>query len=203
MCIRVFMLSLLVFRDDLLSHYVIVYHKNVFLSIVVHKISLKGLIILTDTKSKNNSIVMLIIAIAIPLAVGGLSTILSGGTQANFEKPPLSPPDWLFPIVWTILYVMIGVASYLIYKKSEYKFNDALKSYCYQLFVNFCWPIVFFRFEYYTAAAVVLGVLILLVISNLIEFYKLNKTAGLLLVPDLVWCLFARYLNVGVAVLNK
>lgn len=197
------MLSLLVFRDDLLSHYAILYHKNVFLSIVVHKISLKGLIILTDTKSKNNSIVMLIIAIAIPLAVGGLSTILSGGTQANFEKPPLSPPDWLFPIVWTILYVMIGVASYLIYKKSEYKFNDALKSYCYQLFVNFCWPIVFFRFEYYTAAAIVLGVLILLVISNLIEFYKLNKTAGLLLVPYLVWCLFALYLNIGVAVLNK
>ncbi len=181
----------------------ILYHKNVFLSTTVHKISVKGLIILTDTKSKKNNIVMLIIAIAIPLAVGGLSTLLSGGTKANFEKPPLSPPDWLFPVVWTILYVMIGIASYLIYKKSEYKFNDALKSYCYQLFVNFCWPIVFFRFEYYTAAAIVLGILILLVISNLIEFYKLNKTAGLLLAPYLIWCLFALYLNVGVAVLNK
>ena len=100
---------------------------------------------------------MLIIAIVIPLAVGGLSTLISGGTKASFEKPPLSPPDWLFPVVWTILYVMIGIASYLIYKESEYKFNDALKAYCYQLFVNFCWPIVFFRFEYYTAAAIVLG----------------------------------------------
>lgn len=164
---------------------------------------MKGLIILTDTKNKKNNIVMLIIAIVIPLAVGGLSTLISGGTKASFEKPPLSPPDWLFPVVWTILYVMIGIASYLIYKESEYKFNDALKAYCYQLFVNFCWPIVFFRFEYYTAAAIVLGVLILLVISNLIEFYKLNKTAGLLLVPYLVWCLFALYLNIGAAVLNK
>lgn len=152
---------------------------------------------------KKHSIVKLIIAILIPLAVGGLSTLLAGGTKGdNFVSPPLSPPDWVFPVVWNILYIMLGVASYLIWKESEYKWNDALKSYVYQLIVNFTWPIVFFRFEYYTAAVIVLGVLILLVIANIIEFYKLNKTAGLLLVPYLLWCLFALYLNIGVAVLN-
>lgn len=156
----------------------------------------------TAVNRKNNTLV-LITSLLIPLAVGWLSTIISGGTsESGFQKPPLSPPDWLFPIVWTILYLMIGYASYLIFKESDYKFNDALKAYAYQLFVNFLWPIVFFRFEYYTAAAVVLGVLILLVISNIIEFYKLNKTAGKLLIPYLLWCLFALYLNIGVAILN-
>lgn len=158
----------------------------------------------TDFMStKKNKAIILIIAIAIPLLVGGLSTLIAGGAQSDFAKPAFTPPDWLFPIVWSILYIIIGFASYLIYKDSEYKFNDALKTYCYQLFVNFIWPIVFFRFEYYTAAVVVLGVLILLVISNIIEFYKLNRTAGLLLIPYLLWCLFAMYLNIGVAVLNK
>lgn len=145
---------------------------------------------------------MLIIAIALPLLVGGLAVLISGGTTGSFAKPPFSPPDWVFPVVWNILYIMLGISSYLIYKDSDYKCNDALKAYFYQLFVNFIWPIVFFRFEYYTAAAVVLGVLILLVIGNIIEFYKLNRTAGLLLVPYLIWCLYALYLNIGVAVLN-
>lgn len=160
---------------------------------------MKGLISL---KKKNNNIILLIAAVALPLLVGGLAVLISGGTTASFEKPPFSPPDWVFPIVWNILYIMLGISSYLIYKDSDYKFNDALKAYFYQLFVNFIWPIVFFRFEYYTAAAVVLGVLILLVIGNIIEFYKMNRTAGLLLVPYLIWCLYALYLNIGVAVLN-
>lgn len=153
-------------------------------------------------QKKRSSIILLIAAIALPLLVGGLATLISGGTSQGFRKPPLSPPDWVFPVVWNILYILIGLASYLIYKDSDYKFNDALKAYFYQLFVNFLWPIVFFRFEYYTASVVVLGVLILLVIGNIIEFYKLNHTAGLLLVPYLIWCLFALYLNIGVAVLN-
>lgn len=153
-------------------------------------------------KKKEGKLIILIIAIALPLLVGGLAVLISGGATGSFVKPPFSPPDWVFPVVWNILYIMLGISSYLIYKDSDYKFNDALKAYFYQLFVNFIWPIVFFRFEYYTAAAVVLGVLILLVIGNIIEFYKLNRTAGLLLVPYLIWCLYALYLNIGVAVLN-
>lgn len=160
---------------------------------------MKGLVSLNKKKDR---LILLIIAIALPLLVGGLAVLASGGTKGSFVKPPFSPPDWVFPVVWNILYIMLGIASYLIYKDSDYKFNDALKAYFYQLFVNFIWPIVFFRFEYYTAAAVVLGVLIILVIGNIIEFYKLNRTAGLLLVPYLAWCFFALYLNVGVAVLN-
>ncbi len=151
---------------------------------------------------KKHPLICAAIAVAIPLAVGFLSSLIAGNMDPSIIKPPLSPPDWVFPVVWTILYIMIGIASYIVYKKSDCLINDALKAYAYQLFVNFCWPIVFFRFEYFSAAAVVLGVLILLVISNIIEFYKVDKTAGKLLVPYLVWCVFALYLNIGIALLN-
>ncbi len=151
---------------------------------------------------KKHSLIGLIIAILIPLAVGGLSALLSGGTSGDFQSPPLAPPGWVFPVVWTILYIMIGISSYIIWLKSDCKLTEALKTYIYQLIVNFCWPIVFFRFEYFSAAAVLLGVLILLVISNIAEFRKLDKTAAKLLLPYLIWCLFALYLNIGVAVLN-
>lgn len=151
---------------------------------------------------KKHPVISAIVAVVIPLAVGGLSALLAGDMKTEYIKPALYPPDWLFPVAWTILYVMMGIASYLVYKRSDCVINDALKVYFYQLFVNFCWPIVFFRFGYLAAAAVVLDVLIILVVSNIIEFYKVHKTAGKLLIPYLIWCVFALYLNVAIAILN-
>lgn len=151
---------------------------------------------------KNKKFLTLIVAIAIPLLVGGLSSLISGGTSADFIQPPLSPPSWVFAVVWSILYVLMGLASYIVFTEQNYKITDQTKSYFYQLFVNFLWPIVFFRFELYPAAVVVLGVLILLAIANAIEFFKVSKTAGKLLIPYVLWLLFALYLNIGVAVLN-
>lgn len=152
---------------------------------------------------KKHSPFKIIIAVLIPLAVGFLSSLLAGSQKfGSFAVPQFTPPGQIFPIIWTILYVLIGIASYIVYNKSEFCWNAALKTYAYQLFVNFTWPIVFFRFRYFTAAAIVLIVLILLVIGNIIEFCKVSKTAGIMMIPYLIWCLYALSINIGVAVMN-
>lgn len=141
---------------------------------------------------------------ALPLAVGGLSAAIAGDmSQKTYAQPPLSPPGWVFPVVWTVLYLMMGFASYLVYHDCDYLLNDAMKCFFYQLFVNFSWSIVFFRFELYTAAAVVLIALLLLAVGTAVQFHGVNKTAGKLMIPYLVWLAFALYLNIGVAILNR
>lgn len=97
---------------------------------------------------------------------------------------------------------MIGISAYLALKSDDYKISDGIKYFYYQLAVNFVWPIVFFRFEMYATAVVVLVILILLTIATVCEFKKVNKTAAWLMLPYLAWLLFALYLNIGVAVLN-
>lgn len=149
----------------------------------------------------------LIIALIIPLLVGGLSALLAGGMGAfkNLEKPPLSPPGWLFPVVWTLLYLMMGFASYLVYtaKAPTYKKNSALLFYGVQLFFNFMWSIIFFRFEAYLFAFIWLIIMWLLIIITTVRFYEVRKFAGLLMIPYLLWVTFAAYLNLGIYILNS
>lgn len=141
---------------------------------------------------------------ALPVVVGALSAAIAGDmSKKDYAQPPLSPPAWVFPIVWTVLYLMMGFASYLTYRDCDYILNDAMKCFFYQLFVNFAWSIVFFRFEYYTAAVVVLIALLLLTVGTTVQFFGVNKTAGKLMVPYIIWLIFALYLNVGVAVMNR
>ena len=141
---------------------------------------------------------------ALPVVVGALSAAIAGDmSKQSYAQPPFSPPAWVFPVAWTILYLMMGFASYLVYRDCDYLLNDAMKCYFYQLFVNFTWSIVFFRFGYYTAAAVVLAVLLLLTLGTTVQFFGVNKTAGKLMIPYLIWLVYAQYLNIGVAVLNK
>ncbi len=149
----------------------------------------------------------LLIAIAIPLAVGGLAALLTAGSMDVFEtvnKPPLSPPAWLFPVAWTILYVLMGIASYIIWEKKEapVQREQALRLYGAQLVVNFLWPLVFFNMERYLAAFIVLVVLWLLIWLIWNKFRKLSAAAGWLLVPYLAWVTFAGYLNLGIYLLN-
>lgn len=148
-----------------------------------------------------------IIAIAIPLAIGGLSAFLSkeGMTVYNLNaiKPSFSPPDILFPIVWTILYILMGVSSYIVYKSDNPNTRKALKSYVVQLIFNFGWSIIFFRFMLFLPAFLWLVILILLIINMIFNFYAVNKTSGLLQIPYLLWCLFAAYLNFSVYLLNR
>lgn len=148
----------------------------------------------------------LLIALAIPLAVGGLATLLSGG-MADYkalEQPPLSPPGWVFPVVWTVLYLLMGYASYRVYTAgmSPALTKKALRFYAAQLALNFLWPIVFFGFEWYLAAFVILVALWVLILMTLRLFTAIDETAGDLLIPYLLWVTFAGYLNLGVYLLN-
>lgn len=148
----------------------------------------------------------LIIIIIVTELVGVLGNILSGnagGVYASFEKPPLSPPGWLFAIIWPILYLLMAVAAYIIYEAPPSPDGErATNLYWLQLFVNFLWPIVFFRFGWYWVAVAIILLLDILVIMTMKYFYDINKTAAYLLIPYLVWILFATYLNIGVAALN-
>lgn len=149
----------------------------------------------------------LLLCLAIPLGVGGLAALLTGGGMgeySNFIKPPYSPPGWLFPVVWTILYLLMGYASYrVVTAQSEpVKVRRALILYGAQLAVNFLWPLVFFGAKWYLAAFFVLLVLWVLVFLCIYAFADVDEKAGDLLLPYILWITFAAYLNVGVYLLN-
>lgn len=154
---------------------------------------------------KNNK-KTLIIALAIPLLVGGLAALLSGGMDSfsALNKPPLSPPGWLFPVVWTILYLAMGFASYLVVTANAptYKKNSALLAYAAQLFFNFFWPIIFFAWEAYLVAFIWLVILWVLILITIVRFYAVSKPAAYLMVPYLLWVTFAGYLNLAIYLLN-
>ena len=114
----------------------------------------------------------LIISILIPLAVGSLSALFSGNmsSYSMFEKPAFSPPGFIFPIVWTVLYILMGISSYLVYtSNSPYKPN-ALLLYGIQLFFNFFWSIIFFGLDLYLFAFIWLIALIFIIISMIKQF---------------------------------
>lgn len=149
----------------------------------------------------------LIIAIAIPLAVGVLSALLTRGNMILFDeivKPPLSPPGWLFPVVWTALYTLMGIASYIIYELKEPKdeIKRALTIYKVQLLVNFFWSIIFFNLRAFLLAFYWIILLLVLIILNTVLFWRLKKVAGALLIPYFVWVTFAAYLTYGIYLLN-
>ena len=148
----------------------------------------------------------LLIALAIPLAVGGLATLLSGGMgdYRVMEKPPLSPPGWVFPVVWTVLYLLMGYSSYRVYTagKPQGFTKRALTIYAVSLGLNFLWPIVFFGFGWYLAAFFVLLGLWITILMTMRAYYVIDETAGDLQIPYLLWVTFAGYLNIGAYILN-
>lgn len=150
---------------------------------------------------------LLAICLLVPLAVGGLSALLTGGGMADFEsldKPALTPAGWLFPVAWTILYILMGAASYLALKSggAQTNIHRALVLYGSQLAFNFLWPIFFFGMAAYLFAFVWLVALWLLVFATAICFYRLSHAATYLMLPYLLWTAFAGYLNLGVYLLN-
>ncbi|MBO5200539.1 MAG: tryptophan-rich sensory protein [Clostridia bacterium] len=150
----------------------------------------------------------LAIAIAIPEAVGLLASLVSGNIgsrYSEFQKPPLSPPGWIFPVVWVILYALMGIASYLVAQSGYGSKDDKSNAFIFygtQLFFNFLWPIIFFRFEAYILAVAVIFVLNILVIITALCFGRFDRRAFYLFIPYIIWLLFATYLNIGVALLN-
>ena len=148
----------------------------------------------------------LIISIIIPLFVGLLSSLLSLNSFNSFnllDKPPLAPPGWLFPIVWTILYVLMGISSYLIYEEADIHSDCCLKIYLLSLFVNFLWSPVFFSLELRLFSFILIVLLDLLVAYTILCYYKVNKKAAYLQIPYLIWVLFATYLNLAFYILNR
>ena len=147
----------------------------------------------------------LIVSVLVPLAVGGLSAFLTREGMDRFsqvEKPPLSPPAWLFPVAWTILYILMGVAAYLVWIE-PHKTIYAFSAYALQLFFNFFWSLIFFNLENDLFAFVWLLFLWLFILLTLLLFRKSSRTAGLLLLPYLLWVTFAGYLNLGIYLLNR
>lgn len=148
---------------------------------------------------KKIDIKKLIISILIPVGLGfiiGLITNNSMETFNNLVKPKLSPPGILFPIVWTILYTLMGISSYLV-RDSECK-----TIYYFQLFFNLFWSIIFFSFDLKLIAFLWILILIYLVVKMIMCFYKENKLAAYLQIPYLLWLLFAAYLNLSIYLLN-
>lgn len=154
------------------------------------------------------NVVALIVALFIPLAVGGISAALSAKgmtTYGSMNKPPLSPPAWLFPVAWTILYLMMGLASYFVFvaeSDSRSKWA-ALAVYCVQLLMNFMWSIVFFSWGQYLFAFVWLIIMWALVILCTVLYQRVDRLAACLMIPYIVWLTFAAYLNMGAYILNR
>ena len=147
----------------------------------------------------------LLISVAIPLLTGVFATLLSGEGMAffvNLNKPPLTPPAWVFPVVWTLLYTMMGIAAYLVTMTDGDCVDEALLFYGIQLLVNFFWPIFFFGFGWYLVSFLWLVLLWVLVFIMIRRFYNISKLAGILQIPYLIWLTFAAYLNLGVWILN-
>lgn len=149
-----------------------------------------------------------VISVLIPLAVGGLSALLTRGNMDIYDTvktPPLSPPMVLFPIVWGILYVLMGVGSGLVYmsgKTSGVDTKTALWVYGLQLIVNFFWSIIFFNMRQFLFAFIWIMLLWAIIIAMIVEFRRINTTAAWLQVPYLLWVTFAAYLTFGIYFLN-
>lgn len=115
-------------------------------------------------------------------------------------NPPLSPPSYLFPIVWSILYILMGIA-YYIYRKNNYNIST-IKLYYIQLILNYLWSIIFFVFKLKTLALLWIIILAITIIYLMIKLFTEEKTSFYLFIPYILWVLFATYLNAGIVILN-
>ncbi len=147
------------------------------------------------------------ISILIAEAVGILSGLISASGMAAYDavtKPALTPPDIVFPIVWTILYALMGISAARIWMAPQTKErNHGLIIYALQLFVNFFWSIIFFNLQAFGVAFIWLLLLWVLIILMIYTFNKTDRLAALLQIPYLIWVTFAGYLNFMVWMLNK
>lgn len=143
-------------------------------------------------------------SILIPVLVGALVGLITSGAMkySMLNKPPLSPPGALFPVVWTILYVLMGV-SYGILKSNNQTDEEIDYIYYLQLVINALWSIIFFVFKWKLFAFLWIILLIVAVVQMIRKFYEKNSLAGLLQIPYLIWIVFAAYLNFAIYLLNR
>ena len=146
-----------------------------------------------------------VISIVVALAVGGLSAWVNAGKMEmpNLIKAPLTPPSWLFPVVWTILFTLMGISAAKVYLSHCSGKSDALFIYGVQLVVNFLWTIFYFNFGALLLSFFWLIFLIALVALMLVRFERCGPGAGKLQIPYLIWLVFAAYLNFATWFLNR
>lgn len=153
-------------------------------------------------------IVGFLIAIAVCFGAGLIGTIFTYSSiptwYAFLHKPFFNPPNWIFGPVWTLLYIMMGIAAYLIWEKGwgKKEVQQSLLYFALQLGFNTAWSIVFFGYHSPWKAFIVIVILWFLILETIIRFTKLSKTAAWLLVPYIAWVSFASILNLAVAILN-
>lgn len=142
--------------------------------------------------------------ILIPVILGGIVGLIISMFMdySELNKPPLSPPGFIFGIVWTILYILMGI-SYGILDYKNLIDTNTKNIYYLQLFVNLLWPMAFFVFKWRLFAFIWLLLLVALIVKMIIEFFQKDKIAAYLQIPYLLWSIFASYLNIGVYLLNK
>jgi len=153
---------------------------------------------------KTNQLISLLSFIAVPLLGGYLtSQFLSGSISpaySSFIKPAFFPPSWIFAPVWTVLYILMGISAYLVWRKDGFKKPMGL--FAIQLALNLLWTPLFFYFHQYLLAFIEIIVLIIAVSMTILSFSKRSKTAALLMLPYLLWILFASSLNFIIFRLN-
>ncbi len=155
-----------------------------------------------------NKIKPYVLSVAAALGIGGLSALITAGNMdlySQINQPPLAPPSWLFPVVWTILYILMGVSTAMIWQergKDRAKTDTALSIYALNLFLNFFWSLIFFNMRAFLFAFIWLVALWAVILIMIIRFMKIKPIAGYLQIPYLVWVTFAGYLNLAIYILN-
>lgn len=144
----------------------------------------------------------------IPITVGSIAGLLTMDSMEIYSqmaaKPPLAPPGWLFPVVWTILYALMGIGSVLVWQKpASAERNKALNLYIAQLILNFFWSLIFFNAQAFGFAALWLILLWVLAFLMTVQFWKVDRFAGKLQIPYIIWLTFAAYLNIAIWILNS
>ncbi|MFH0869632.1 MAG: TspO/MBR family protein [archaeon] len=147
--------------------------------------------------------VKLIISVVVCLLAGAVGSLFTTPAipvwYASLAKPVFNPPSWLFGPVWTLLFIMMGIAFYLVWRKEE---GGAMKAFMAQLVLNVIWSVIFFGFRNPSWALVEIIVLWVMILVTMMKFFKVDRKAGYLLVPYLLWVSFATILNVAIVVLN-
>lgn len=154
---------------------------------------------------KNLDIKKLLFYIITTILIGVIPSIFvfkSMNIYNSLNRPPLSPPSIVFPIAWTILYILMGISIYIIMQSKRKLKKNARLIYYIQLATNALWTPIFFGFKEYFLAFLWILMLIVFVITMILTFYKISKKAAYIQIPYLLWLLFASYLNFGVFVLN-
>ncbi len=159
-------------------------------------------------KSLFKKSIPLLVFSAISLLVGLLAAALTKNNMQIYEEiitPPLAPPAWLFPVAWTVLYVLMGIGAGMMYKRKddfEPEVTEALRLFFVQLVFNFLWSIIFFNVRAFWLAVVVLVALLVLIVLMIVRFYKVEPISAYLQIPYVLWVSFALYLNIAIAILN-